>query len=89
MNDLTRSLYEFVQERRMGTIYGDPEYAEASRGVELQLKKVQRALGEDNMRQTELQLLLESISAQNSIENEHLFQAVLRLVRELEQVGAE
>ena len=33
--------------------------------------------------QLELQLLLENLSAQSSIENEHLFQASLKLAREL------
>lgn len=55
MNDLTRCLYEFVQERRMGEVNADPEYVEASLGVELQLKKVRQALSE--AQEMELQLL--------------------------------
>ena len=65
----------------MGSIYQDPEYEEMSRSVELQLKKVQQTMGTEQ--QIELQLLLENLSAQSSIENEHLFQASLKLAREL------
>lgn len=89
MDDLTKCLYEFVQEQRMGEVHGDPKYAEASLGVDLRLKKVQRALGEDEAQQEELQLLLENISALNSIECAHLFQVTLRLSRELNRVGVE
>lgn len=89
MNDLTKCLYDFVQERRMGEIHTDPEYAEVSLSVDLQLKKVQQALGNGKAQQVELQLLLESISALNSIECEHLFQVALRLSQELKRVGTE
>lgn len=89
MNDLTRCLYDFVQEHRMGEVHMDPEYAEACRGVELERKKIQQALGDDEAMQTELRLLLSSISALSSIESEHLFQVALRLSRELDHVGAE
>lgn len=85
MNDLTRCLYEFVQERRMGEVNADPKYVEASLGVELQLKKVRQALNE--AQEMELQLLLDSISAQNSVEREHLFQVSLRFAQELNRVG--
>ena len=81
MDDLTRCLYDFVCEKRMGSIDQDPEYEEMSRSVELQLKKVQQTMGTEQ--QIELQLLLENLSAQSSIENEHLFQASLKLAREL------
>lgn len=86
MNDLTRCLYDFVRKRRMGEVDIDPEYAEASLGVELQLKKVRQALSETQ--QMELQLLLDSISAQNSVECEYLFQVTLKLAHELHRVGA-
>ena len=89
MNDLTRCLYDFVQEHRMGEVHMDPEYVEACRGVELERKKIQQALGDDEAMQTELRLLLSSISALSSIESEHLFQVALRLSRELDRVGAE
>ena len=81
MDDLTRCLYDFVCEKRMGSIYQDSEYEEMSRSVELQLKKVQQTMGTEQ--QIELQLLLENLSAQSSIEKEHLFQASLKLAREL------
>ena len=85
MDDLTRCLYDFVCEKRMGSIYQDSEYEEMSRSVELQLKKVQQTMGTEQ--QIELQLLLENLSAQSSIENEHLFQASLKLARELNALG--
>ena len=81
MDDLTKCLYDFVRANRMGSICQDPEYEEMSRSVELQLKKVQQTMGTEQ--QLELQLLLENLSAQSSIENEHLFQASLGLAREL------
>ena len=49
--------------------------------MELQLKKVQQNMGTEQ--QMELRILLENLSAQSSIENEHLFQASLKLAREL------
>ena len=81
MDELTKCLYDFVRANRMGSICQDPEYEEMSRSVELQVKKVQSAASEE--RQIELQVLLESLSALGSIENEHLFQASLKLAREL------
>ena len=81
MDDLMKCLYDFVRANRMGSICQDPEYEEMSRSVELQLKKVQQTMGTEQ--QIELQLLLENLSAQSSIENEHLFQASLKLAREL------
>lgn len=85
MNDLMKCLFDFTMERRMGSIYQDPEYEETSRSVELQLNKVQQFL--DTKQQMELRLLLESLSAQSSIENEHLFQAALGLARELQDLA--
>ncbi len=76
-----KRLYQFTCERRMGSIYQNLEYEEMSRSVELQMAKVQEHM--DKEQQRELRLLLENISAQNSIENEHLFQAALALSREL------
>ena len=81
MDDLMKCLYNFVREKRMGNLCQDPEYEEAARGMELQIKKVKQAL--DEKQQVELQLLLEIISAHDSIENEHLFQEALGLAREL------
>lgn len=81
MSDLMERLYDFVLDRRMGSVHEDPEYAQASHSVELQWKKLQQLL--EPQQQKELSLLLEGISAQNSVENEHLFQAALGLAREL------
>lgn len=81
MDDLTKCLYEFVCKQRMGSVYEDPEYEEMSHSVELQTKKARKNMSEEQLQ--ELDLLLETISAQNSLENEHLFQAALGLAREL------
>lgn len=81
MDDLTKCLYDFVLAKRMGSICQDPEYEEISRSVELQLKKVQQNMGTEQ--QMELRILLENLSAQSGIENEHLFQMSLKLAREL------
>ena len=81
MDDLMKCLFDFTLERRMGSVCQDPEYAEAVRGVEFQLERVQRDMAEEQKK--ELCELLEEISAQTAIENEHLFQASLGLAREL------
>ena len=85
MDDLTSCLYQFVCERRMGRVRDDPEYAEASRSVDLQTEKLKKLLGETEWK--ELDRLLSSMNALSSIENEYLFQATLGLVRELGRVG--
>lgn len=81
MNDLMKYLYDFACKKRMGSVYEDPEYEETSRSVELQTKKVQKDMTEHQMQ--ELQLLMETVSAQHSIETEYLFQAALGLAKEL------
>lgn len=81
MDDLTKCLYDFVCEKRMGNMCQDPEYKEVSHSVELQTEKFKQGL--DTEQQMELQLLLEIISAYYSIENECLFQQALGLAREL------
>ncbi len=65
----------------MGSIYGDPEYEEMVRSVKIQIERVQA--GMTDQQKDELELLLGSMSAQYTIENEHLFQAALGLAREL------
>lgn len=81
MDDLTRCLYDFVTARRLGALWDDQEYKETSGAVEMQLKKLERCMSEEQW--GELRVLLESLSAHNSVESEHLFQAALGLAREL------
>ena len=81
MDDLTRCLYEFVCEKRMGSLSGDKEYIEAVLGAERQEKRVASYL--DDEQRPELRALLDTLSAQSDITNEHLFQAALSLSREL------
>lgn len=81
MDDLTRCLYEFVCEKRMGSLSEDKEYIEAVLGAERQEKRVASYL--DDEQRPELRVLLDTLSAQSDITNEHLFQAALSLSREL------
>ena len=85
MDDLTKCLYQFVSERRMGSVYADPEYTEASRVVDMQTEKLEETLSQEQKR--ELNRLLSSVTALDCIHDEHLFRAALRLSRELERVG--
>lgn len=86
MDDLTKWLYQFVCERRMGSVHDDPEYKEASREVDMQTEKLEETLSQEQKR--ELNRLLSNITALSCIEDEHLFQAALRLARELARVGS-
>lgn len=81
MTDLMKCLYDFVCTRRMGSIYGDPAYREASLHVDQQTKNLVENLSQEQKR--ELNRLLDSVNALSSIEIEHLFQATLGLAREL------
>ena len=84
MDDLTRCLYEFVCEKRLGSLYVDKEYQEALEGGEQQRERVEGYLDEKQRR--ELRLLIDSVASQGSIEGEHLFQAALALSRELRRL---
>lgn len=81
MDDLTRCLYEFVCEKRLGGLSVDQEYQEVLQGIELQRARVEAYLNQEQQR--ELTLLIGNVSSQGSIEGEHLFQAALLLAREL------
>lgn len=81
MDDLTKCLYEFVCEKRLGSLAEDAEYKEALQTVERQRAKVEALLNREQ--QWELSLLIDSAAGQSSIECEHLFQAALSLSREL------
>ncbi len=81
MDDLMKCLYEFVTARRLRTLWSDPEYRELSQSVESRWNKIEEGL--DKEQQRELRTLMEEVSAQNSVENEHFFRAVLSLSREL------
>ena len=85
MDDLTRCLYEFVCEKRLGSLSVDEEYQETLQGVEQQRKRVEACLGEEQ--QLELGLLIEHITSQGNIEGEYLFQAALSLSQELNRLG--
>lgn len=85
MDDLTRCLYEFVCEKRLGSLSEDQEYIEAVLGAERQQKRVAACLGEEQ--QLELETLAALIAAQGDITGEHLFQAALSLSRELRRLA--
>lgn len=84
MDDLTKCLYEFIITKRLGTVWDDPEYREISHSVEVQMEQVEENMSKEQRR--ELRTLLEQISALNSVENEHRFQAALALSRELNRL---
>ena len=87
MDDLMKCLYEFTTARRMGTVWDDPEYRELSHRVEMMWEKIEEGLSKEQRR--ELRTLLENVSAQNSVENKHLFRAALALAQDLNAlVGA-
>lgn len=81
MDDLVRCLYEFVREKQMGSLTGDAEYEEAALSVELQAERVSAYLNAEQRK--ELRWLMDAVAFQDSIEHEHIFQAVLSLAREL------
>lgn len=86
MNDLTRCLYEFVCEKRLGSLAEDTEYQETLQSIEQQRARVEAYL--DKEQQRELRLLIDDVASQGSIEGEHLFQAALALSRELRRLPA-
>lgn len=81
MDDLMKCLYEFMTTKRLGTVWDDPEYRELSHTVEVMWEKLEDGLTKEQRR--ELRTLMENVSAQNSVVDEHLFQAALGLSREL------
>ena len=81
MDDLMRCLYNFATTRRLGTLWDNPEYRELSQSVDSRWNKIEEGLDQEQRR--ELRTLMEEVSAQNSVENEHLFQAAIELSREL------
>ena len=87
MDDLIKCLYEFALEKRMAALETDQEYRDSIRTVQMQEKKVQEILNEDQWQ--EINLLMLETFAQNSIEREYLFRAALELAGELKAfVGA-
>jgi len=81
MDDLTKHLYEFVQTHRMGSLHEDEEYQGCTRDIELQRRRVEAYL--DQEQREELESLIHDVICRDSIENEHTFQAALELAKEL------
>ena len=81
MDDLVKCLYDFVQTHRMGSLHDNEEYQEYTKSAKLQKERVREYLTEEQ--QIELNLLVDAINAQDSIESEHLFRAALALSKEL------
>ena len=82
MDDLTRCLYEFVCEKRLGSLSEDSDYIGAVLGAERQEERVASYLNDEQRR--ELCTLIDMLSAKGDITGEHLFQAALSLSRELD-----
>jgi len=81
MSNLMKYLYEFVQEHHMGSLHEDEEYREYTRSIESQRERVEAYLDKEQRR--ELESLINDVICRDSIENEHTFQAALRLAGEL------
>ena len=81
MNDLTRCLYEFLLERRMGSLWENADYRACISAVVPQEEQLKSSLGRDQ--QDQLDHLLDYIQEQGCIEREHQFQAALDLLKEL------
>ena len=81
MDDLTRCLYEFLMETRMGRIWEDEEYKACNSGLLLQEQRVRSRLSGDQ--EAELDRFLDCMLERDSVEKEHLFQSTLDLLREL------
>lgn len=84
MDDLTRCLYEFVCEKRLGRLSEDAEFIDAVLTVERQQKRVASYLSKEQ--QPELRALMDAAAAQGDITGEHLFCAALSLARELNRL---
>ena len=82
MDDLTRCLYEFVCEKRLGSLSEDSEYIGAVLGTERQEERVASYLNDEQRK--ELRTLIDALETQSDITCEHLFQAALALSRELD-----
>ena len=80
MDELTRCLYEFVCEKRLGSLSEDQEYIDAVLGA----KRVASYLSKEQ--QPELRALMDAAAAQGDITSEHLFCAALSLARELNKL---
>ena len=86
MDDLTRCLYEFACEKRLGSLLEDEGYKETLQTIESQKAKVESVL--DGERRQELELLIDCVASQGGIVGEHLFQAALALSKELTRLPA-
>lgn len=81
MDELVKYLYQFILENRMGSLKGDEEYRACVLSADTQIKCVEGFLNEEQRK--DLRLLIDRIGLQNSVENEYIFRAALRLSREL------
>lgn len=81
MDDLIKCLYQFTLEHRMGSLREDEEYRACTYDVKLQQEVVESYLTEEQRK--ELRWLIDAVTFQDNIVNEHIFQAALGLAREL------
>lgn len=87
MDDLIKCLYEFTWAHRMSGLQEDEEYKTYTHDVKLQQELVESHLTEEQRK--ELRWLIDAVTFQDSIVNEHIFRAALGLSRELSTlVGA-
>ena len=81
MDDLMKCLYEFMLERRLGSLHEDPEYGQAAFDEKIQERRVRECL--DAQQRKEVDRLFDMRTVQDSIVNEHIFRAALALSGEL------
>lgn len=81
MDDLMKCLYQFVLENRTGSLRDNPDYWESSFDAEVQRKRLQESLNQEQ--QKELDQLIDRLTIQNAITDEYIFHAALALAREL------
>ncbi len=81
MDDLMNCLYQFILENRLGNLREDEEYKAISSDINLQEERLRGCLNKKQRK--ELNWLLDAITHQDSIVNEHIFRASLALAREL------
>lgn len=81
MDDLTQCLYEFLLDRRMGSLRENAEYKACLSAVVSLEEQLKSHLSEDQ--QDQLDRLMDNIQEQGCIEREHQFQAALALIQEL------
>ena len=84
MTDLLTTLYEHIAVHHMGIVWNDPEYESSARCIETHTAALHSQLSDTNRKH--LDILLDELTHQHSVELEAMFQSTLALCRELNGV---